>query len=386
MHLNSSMRTPIMVPSALFGAVLCLTSAMPAQQAGHNGAASTTAHGNSIVIPVTVRDKKGELVPNVQKTDLTLTEDGRVQAIQSLSKGTDVPLRVGILVDTSKSMSGAIEAERKAIGQFVDKLLPAPDTKNQVFLIHFDREVELQEDFTNSRDKLHREIDDMGPTKQERYEVGGPETTNDDRGGPPRRSKGKQFYDAIFLASDELMKGKDGHKVLVVFSDGADRGSKDTLNDAVDAADRAGVTIYTVFMKGAEGRENGGFDTGNRRRSGGSWPGGGGGGYPGGGGGYPGGGSGRREPEPRSGNGQDGKRLMQQVATRTGGHAYEAKKRDDLDPIYGLIDQEIGSQVLIHYTPDKPDRDGGFHKIVVTPGNKDWSVAAPEGYYAPEGK
>lgn len=385
MHFNARMRPTTGSLVLLFGTALSLPSVLLGQQAGQHSTSSATTHGSSIVLPVTVRDKKGELVTNLQKSDLTLTQDGRPQAIQNLTKSTDLPLRVGILVDTSKSMSGGIEAERKAIGQFVDKILPTPDTKNQVFLIHFDREVELLEDFTNARDKLHREIDDMGPTKQERYEVGGPETTNDDRGGPPRRSRGKQFYDAIFLASDELMKGKDGRKVLVVFSDGADRGSKDTLNDAIDAADRAGVTIYTVFMKGAEERENGGFDTGSRRRTGGIWPGGG-GGYPGGGGGYPGGGSGRREPEPRAGNGQDGKKLMQQVAARTGGHAYEARKREDLDPIYGLIDQELRGQYLINYTPDKPDREGGFHKIVVTASNKDWSVAAPEGYYAPEGK
>lgn len=365
--------------AVLVGSVVLLA---PAVQ-GQNSPSSAKASENSVVIPIAVHDKKG-IIADLPKSDLTLTEDGRPQTIQSIAKGADMPLRVGILVDTSKSMSGGIEAERKAVSAFVDKVLPSADTKNQAFLIHFDREVELLEDFTNSRDKLHQEIDDMGPTKQERYEVGGPETTGDDRERPSSK-KGKQFYDAIFLACDELMKGKDGRKVLVVFSDGADRGSKDTLNDAIDAADRAGVTIYTVFMKGAEERDTSGFDTGNRRRSGGSWPGGG-GGYPGGGGGYPGGGSGRREPEPRAGNGQDGKKLMQQVATRTGGHAYEAKKRDDLDPIYNLVGQELNGQFLLTYTPDKPDNNGGFHKIAVTANNKDWSVEAPEGYYAQEGK
>jgi len=75
---------------------------------------------------------------------------------------------------------------------------------------------------------------------------------------------GTQLYDAIFLAADELMKSKDGHKALVVFSDGQDRGSKDTLNDAIDAADRANLAVYTVYFRGEEERTNSGFP-GNRR-------------------------------------------------------------------------------------------------------------------------
>src|SRR4029079_3923333 len=93
---------------------------------------------------------------------------------------------------------------------------------------------------------------------------------------------GTQLYDAIFLASDELMKSKDGRKALVVFSDGVDRGSKDTLNDAVDAAALASVAMYTIYFKSSNDHGDSGF----------GYPGGGrhGGGYPGGGGGYPGGG------------------------------------------------------------------------------------------------
>ena len=71
-------------------------------------------------------------------------------------------------------------------------------------------------------------------------------------------------------------------------------------------------------------------------------------------------------------------------ATRTGGHAYEAKKGTDLEPIYKLIDQELRGQYLLTYTPDKPDTEGGFHKISLTTSNKEWTVSTREGYYAPE--
>ena len=81
----------------------------------------------------------------------------------------------------------------------------------------------------------------------------------------------------------------------------------------------------------------------------------------------------------------DGKKIMAQIAERTGGHAYEAKKRDDLDAIYKLIAEELRSQYLLTYTPDKVDNDGGFHKVAVKATKGDLTVATREGYYAPGG-
>jgi len=82
----------------------------------------------------------------------------------------------------------------------------------------------------------------------------------------------------------------------------------------------------------------------------------------------------------------DGKKIMQQIAARTGGHAFEAKKPADLDAIYKLIDEEMRAQYLLTYTPDKADDEGGFHKVELKAKKEDLSVTTPEGYYAPEGK
>ena len=361
------------------GAVLRTDST--AQQTASTPAAAPRPATHVVTLPVTIRDKKGALVTDLQKNDLTLSEDGRPQTIKSFSRETNLPIRIGIVVDTSKAVSSASTEERKAASQFVDAVLPAAgSTKDQVFLLHFDREVELLEDFTSSREKIDKELEDMGPTHQERYDNQGPETTGDDRSSTRHGHDGTQLYDAIYLASDELMKSKDGRKVLVLFSNGADRGSKETLNDAVDAADRANLQIYTVFFKGAQEKsenDNGGM----RRRPGmgGGWPGSGGGGYPGGGGG-------RKTPQPTAANGVDGKKIMQQIAARTGGHAFEAKKPADLDAIYKLIDEEMRAQYLLTYTPDKADDEGGFHKVELKAKKEDLSVTTPEGYYAPEGK
>jgi VWFA-related protein len=336
-----------------------------------------------VLLPVTVRDKHGALVTNLTAGDFTLAEDTRPQVIKSFTRESDLPFRLGLLVDTSRSVNSAMDSERKAAEKFVDLMLPA-DPKNakqgdQAFLIHFDREVELLEDFTNSRDKLHHELDEMGPTEAERNNPQGPETSGDDHNGQTTHSRGgTQLYDAIFLASDELMKPKDGRKALLVFSDGVDRGSKETLNEAIDAAERANLTVYTIYFKGEEERSQNGFPGGGHH--GGM---GGGGGYPGGGGGWPGGGGhhggGSSQPQ------VDGKKIMEQIATRTGGRYFEAKKKDNLDEIYGQIAEELRGQYLLSYTPDQVDNDGGYHKIALKPRNGDLTVVTREGYYAAGG-
>ena len=133
-----------------------------------------------VLLPVTVIDKHGALVTNLTAKDFTLTEDGRPQVIKSFTTQSNLPFRLGLLVDTSRSVSSAMDSERKAAEKFVDLMLPAdPKTGPQrrvfvagveapafhgdeAFLIHFDREVELLEDFTNSRDKLDHELDADG--------------------------------------------------------------------------------------------------------------------------------------------------------------------------------------------------------------------------------
>jgi VWFA-related protein len=401
------MRFPTVSRLAVFFAaaacpVASLAQQTPAQQAPAPAASGTVLHlqAREVVLPVTVRDKHGALVTTLQKSDFTLSEDGRPQVIKSFAHETNLPFRIGLLVDTSRSMSNVMQPVRDATGKFIDLMLPAPpaagsatpaqqaqtlaQSKDEAFLIHFDRQVELLQDFTNSREKLHHELDGMSASREERYEGtdsggsnGGSGSDSDDHQSHNRG--GTQLYDAIFLASDELMKPRDGRKALVVFSDGGDRGSKETLNEAVDAADRANVVIYTIYFKGEQDHSNSGGNPGGGHRGGmgGGWPGGGGGGYPGGGGG-------RRGGQPSGANGVDGKKIMQEIAARTGGHAFEAKKKDDLEGIYKLIEEDLRNQYLLTYTPDKVDNEGGFHKIALKANKDDLIVATREGYYAPE--
>ncbi len=343
-----------------------------------NPAAKDQKH--EVLLPVIVLDKHGALAPNLTAKDFTLTDEGRPQTIESITTQGSLPFRLGLLVDTNRRVYSAMDSERAAVGKFVDLMLPA-DAKtdahaNEAFLIHFDREVELLEDFTSARDKLHRELDGMTPTVQENNSQG-PETSGPESGGRQYKSRNDtQLYDAIYLASDELMKPKDGRKSLIVFSDGADHGSKETLNDAVDAADRANVQIFTIYFRGEQERTTNGIPGGGHHGglSGVGFP---------GGGGWPGNQGGRPGSPPQSEAGVDGRKIMQQIAWRTGGQNFEAKKKTDLDHIYSEIATLLRQEYWLTYTPDKSDFDGSFHKIVLKTSKKDLTVYTREGYYMP---
>jgi VWFA-related protein len=339
----------------------CLPASGSAQQpASNQPALLLKVHAREVLLPVTVRDKHGALVTGLKASDFTLTEDNRPQTIKSFTPESNLPYRLGLLVDTSRGVFAAMDSERKAAGKFVDLMLPASPREgtevDQAFLIHFDNEVELLEDFTKARDKLRRELDEMGPTRGEdasqRSQAGGDDSRGNARG---MHGAGTQLYDAIYLACDELMKPRDGRKALVVFSNGLDRGSMETLNDAVDAADRANVAVYTIYFKGEQER---GMDNGlpGERRRGGS----------------------ERSLV-------DSRKIMEQIATRTGARYFDARKKDNLDNIYNQIAEELRGQYLLTYTPDLVDNDGGYHKIALKADKDNLEVVTREGYYAPDG-
>ncbi len=334
-----------------------------------------------MVLPVTVRDKKGQIVSSLKADDLTLEVDSRVQTIKSLARDAGLPFRVGILVDTGRNQEAALAGERTASGKFVDQMLAQPIDK--AFLLHFDRDVELLQDFTGSKEKLHGELDALTTGTAPQAGVAGTRASDQDgkSGGERegrRRGEGTALYDAIYLASTELMQKQPGRKAIVVISDGADRGSKESMNSAIDAAERAGVSVYAVYFKGVQERQE--FDRqtdqGIDRR----------GGYPGGGypGGYP---DERRMPGQTGASRQDGKKTLEQIARRTGGRFFEAKKKDGFDEVYGQIAEELRGQYLLTYTPDKPtrkDEGDGFHKIVVKAKDDQLVVTTREGYYVTE--
>jgi VWFA-related protein len=186
MKIQPSLRPTLLLIAVSLAALPWLGDSLAAQQPSTTKPMTTIkVQAREVLLPVTVIDKHGALVTNLTAKDFTLTEDGRPQVIKSFTTQSNLPFRLGLLVDTSRSVYSAIESERKAAEKFVELMLPAdPKTTgrgDQAFVIHFDREVELLEDFTNSRDKLDHEIDAMTPTSRE-HNSQGPESSGDDHG------------------------------------------------------------------------------------------------------------------------------------------------------------------------------------------------------------
>src|SRR5215469_6385196 len=170
----------------------------------------------------TVRDKHDKILPDLNQNDFTLEEDSHPVTIQYFSKESNLPLTLGLMVDTSLSQRNLLDQEKSASKTFFDQVL---GDKDAAFLIHFDREVELLQDLTSSHPKLDSAIAAL-ETRSLRDEdnssrTNGPDSNPDDNPQGPGRSRGMHrggttLYDAIYLASDELMKKQQGRKAVVI--------------------------------------------------------------------------------------------------------------------------------------------------------------------------
>ena len=173
------------------------------------------------------------------------------------------------------------------------------------------------------------------------------------------------LYDAVYLASNEVMKKQHGRKALIVLSDGVDSGSKESLTTAIESAQRADTVVYSILFAGDEpGRNPGGFGgMGGMGRHGGM-----------GGGGR----GGSRYPQQER---PDGKKILDRMSKETGGRLFEVSKKQPIDDIYSQIEEELRNQYSLGYTP-AADSGGGYHKILLTTKQKDQIVQTRDGYYA----
>lgn len=346
----------------------------PAAQAPQRAPGNIAVQVKTVSVLATVHDKHGKIVSNLSKDDFVLTEDGRPQNINYFARETDLPLRLGLLVDTSLSQRKVLDQERDASYSFLDHLLR--EDKDLAFVIHFDKDVELLQDFTPSRPKLQAALQTLHTPQPGSDSAGG---SNGGSGGGSGGSSGggggygggggrgshrsggggTHLYDAIYLASDELMSKQQGRKALIILSDGVDHGSKESLNEAIATAQRADTIVYSILFKDDEG--SGGYPgmmgpRGPYGRHGGRFP---------------------QEERP------DGKKILEQISKETGGQLYQVSKKDTVDKIYAQIEEELRNQYSLGYTPDK-DAGAGYHRIQLTTKNKDLVVQARDGYYSKE--
>jgi len=190
----------------------------------------------------TVRDKKGAILRGLMKDDFTILEDGRPQKISYFTAETNLPLTIGLLIDTSISQTKMLDAERAASFRFVDQVLR--ENKDHVFIMQFDLAVQTPQPLTSSRQELSKALTfvDTPTRNQLRSQVGG----------------GTLLFDAIVEASQDIMKKQQGRKALIMLSDGGENGSDATLVQAIDAALRAETLIYSIFYSdGSYGNSRG---------------------------------------------------------------------------------------------------------------------------------
>ena len=330
----------------------------------------------------TVRDKKGQIVKDLSQEDFVLDEEGHPQAIRYFARETDLPLTLGLLVDTSGSQRNVLNDERSASQRFFTQVVRAD--RDLAFLIHFDKEVELLQDLTPSQDKLQKALDLLQVTEpQLQRQRGGGYPSDDGSGSGGGRHGGTHLYDAVKLAADEVILKQKGRKALVLLTDGVDRGSRYTLFEAISSAQRADTLVYSILFAGSNPYSNNGYGSGTGRHRGGIGFPGSGGGYPGGGGGYPGGGGGnpRGGGYPGGGDRGEGKKVLEQMARETGGRFVEVSHHLPIDKVFAEIQEELRSQYSIGYTSDQTGETAAYRHIHLTTKKKDLVVQARDGYY-----
>jgi VWFA-related protein len=275
----------------------------------------------------TVRDPQGHVVPNLTPDDFTLEEDGRPQTIRYFARESGLPLTLGLLVDTSISQKRVLAEERTASLGFLGQVLR--QEKDRAFVIHFDREVELLQDLTSSRDQLEQALARLHiPTLPPR------------KHGDPKIGLwtlgGTALYDAVLLASDEIMRKQSGRKALVLLTDGVDNGSKIGLFRAIQSAQFADTLVYSILFSDRDAYD-GAFAS------------------------------------------AAGKKALERISRETGGAFFEVAPKDTIAAIYARLEEELRSQYSLGYTSDATNP--GYRKVRLAT-KSGLSVTTRDGYYA----
>jgi VWFA-related protein len=276
-----------------------------------------------VSVLASVRNKKGAFIRDLSKDDFSVLENGRPQIVSYFSRQTDLPLTLGLMIDTSMSQRRVMEQERIASYQFLEQVLR--EKKDQVFIMQFDLSPILRQELTSSFLKLSDALQrvDTPNINDLRSQTGG----------------GTMLYDAMLKASREIMQHQTGRKALIVLTDGVDTGSEATIADAIEAAQKADTLIYSILFsdEGFYGLFSGGAD---------------------------------------------GRNVLMRMSRETGGGFFEVSKKQSLDDTFAQIQEELRSQYNIGYVSDQPVSVSEFRKIQLTTHQKGLTVQARNRYWA----
>jgi len=268
-----------------------------------------------------VMDKHGAIIRDLQQTDFNVFEDGRPQAIRYFTRQIDLPLTLGLLVDTSMSQERVLNAERAASFRFLDQVLR--EKKDQIFITQFDLAVLTRQPLTSSYKDLNDALSQLDTPSRSELQSGG--------------DRGTLLFDAVVKASSETMAKQQGRKALILLTDGDDNGSDTTLQNAIEAAQRADTLIFSILFSDS-GRFHG-----------------------------------------------PGRYILEHLAHETGGGFFEVSKKQTIDQIFDTIQDELRSQYSLGYVSDKPPTVGEFRKIQLKARTPGLVVQARNGYWARAG-
>ena len=282
-----------------------------------------------------VKDKRGALIPNLTKDDFEIFEDGKPQTIKYFKAESDLPLTLGMLIDSSGSQQRVLEMEKVVGGSFLENTLRP---KDEAFVISFDVDVNLLQDFTSSVRNLKRALNEA---KINAGAVGCSSGPMGPQGPIPCGSSGARgtlLYDAVYLASHDELRHEVGRKAMILLTDGEDQGSRLKIKDAIEAAQKADAISYVLLIADRGFAYFGGYS---------------------------------------------GDSAMKKLTQETGGRTIEVgNKIEKLKQAFDQISNELRSQYNIGYTSTNSSRDGSFRKVEIRPKNKDYKIQARSGYYA----
>lgn len=287
---------------------------------------------NLVDVLFSVVTKREKLVTDLNKEDFKVFDDNVQQEITSFAQPTDLPLRIGMVLDTSNSIRDRLKFEQDAAIDFIFNAIRRE--RDQAFLMSFDDGPQVIEGFTGDTGDLRDTI-----LKQ-------------------RAGGGTSLYDAVYMASQELLTkspvprgpNPDVRRVLVVISDGDDNSSNHSRGEAVEAAQRAGVIIYTISTSTEWVNIDDQSDP-NKRIN-------------------------------RKFEKNEGDRVLEQLAQETGGRAFFPYRVDDLGQSFLDIGDELRHQYALAYSPAGRGPDGKYHTIRIQVDRKDVVVRTRKGYYA----
>jgi len=314
------------------------SSTQQAPPGDQDAAATVKVNVEVVQLFFNVKDKRGALIPNLTKENFDIFEDGSSQTIKYFKAESDLPLTLGILIDSSGSQQRVLEMEKEVGGSFLENTLRQ---KDEAFVISFDVDINLLQDFTNSVSRLRKALNSATINTGGVSCSGGPIGPQGPIPCSSTGPRGTALYDAVYLASHDELSHEVGRKAMILLTDGQDEGSRLKIKDAIEAAQKADAICYVLLIADR--------------------------GFYGFGGGF----------------GYSGDSDMKKLTQETGGRVIEVgNKIEKLRQAFDQISQELRSQYNIGYTPTNTNRDGGFRKVEIKPKQGDYKIQARSGYYA----